>query len=58
MRGSGDRAVLHIRMTGTLGGVPVEQTMWQATLVRDGKAIWWAFFRSEREALEAVGLTE
>ena len=41
MRGSGDRAVLHFRMTGTLGGVPVEQTMWQATLVRDEKAIWW-----------------
>ena len=58
MRGSGDQAVLHFRMTGTLGGVPVEQTMWQATLVRDEKAIWWAFFRSEREALEAVGLAE
>ena len=59
MRGSGDRAVLHFRMTGTLSGVPVEQKMWQATRVRDGKAIfWWAFFRSEREALEAVGLSE
>jgi uncharacterized protein len=46
-RGSGDRGVIHIRMTGTLGGVPVEQTMWQATALRDGKVIWWAFFRSE-----------
>jgi ketosteroid isomerase-like protein len=58
VRGSGDRGVLHFRMTGTLGGVPVEQTMWQATRVRDGKAIWWAFFRNEREALEAMGLAE
>jgi hypothetical protein len=32
--------------------------MWQATALRDGKVIWWAFFRSEREALEAVGLRE
>jgi hypothetical protein len=45
-------------MTGTLGGVPVEQTMWQASLLRDGKVIWWASFRSEREALEAAGLRE
>jgi ketosteroid isomerase-like protein len=58
IRGSGDRGVLHFRMTGTLGSVPVEQTMWQAVALRDGKAIWWAFFRSEREALEAVGLAE
>jgi ketosteroid isomerase-like protein len=58
LRGSGDRGVIHFRMTGTLGSVPVEQTMWQAVVLRDGKLIWWAFFRSEREALEAVGLSE
>ena len=58
IRGSGDRGVTHLRMTGTLGGVPVEQTMWQASLLRDGKVIWWASFRSEREALEAAGLRE
>jgi hypothetical protein len=58
IRGSGDRGVLHFRMTGTLGGVPVEQTMWQVSALRDGKVIWWAFFRSEREALEAAGLSE
>ena len=56
VHGSGDRGVLHFRITGTLGGVPVEQTMWQVTLLRDGKVIWWAFFRSEREAFEAAGL--
>jgi ketosteroid isomerase-like protein len=58
IRGSGDRGVAHLRMTGTLGSVPVEQAMWQAIVLRDQKAIWWAFFRSEREALEAVGLRE
>jgi ketosteroid isomerase-like protein len=58
IRGSGDRGVMQFRMTGTLGSVPVEQTMWQAVVLRDGKLIWWAFFRSEHEALEAVGLRE
>jgi ketosteroid isomerase-like protein len=58
VRGSGDGGVAHFRMVGTLGSVPVEQTMWQAVVLRDGKLIWWAFFRSEREALEAVELSE
>jgi ketosteroid isomerase-like protein len=58
IRGSGDLGVLHFRMTGTLGGVPVEQAMWQAIKLRDQKAIWWAFFRTEREALDAAGLRE
>jgi SnoaL-like domain len=56
VRGSDERAVTKIRMTGTLGGVPVAQTMWQAARARDGKLRWWGFFRSEAEALEAVGL--
>jgi hypothetical protein len=32
--------------------------MWMAARLREGKLGWWAFFRSEREALEAVGLSE
>ena len=43
-RATGDRAVTHIRMAGTLSGVPVEQTMWQAVKLRDGKVAWWASF--------------
>jgi ketosteroid isomerase-like protein len=58
VRGSPERAVTNFRLTGTLGGVPVAQTMWQAAAARDGKLIWWAFFRTEREALDAVGLSE
>jgi hypothetical protein len=32
--------------------------MWMAARARDGKLGWWAFFRTEHEALEAVGLSE
>ena len=51
-----DRGVAKLRIEGTLGGVELSQTMWQAIVTRDGLAVWWRFFRSEREALEAVGL--
>jgi ketosteroid isomerase-like protein len=56
--GSHDRGVTTARMSVTLAGVPVAQTMWQAVTARDGKATWWGFFRSHAEALEAVGLSE
>jgi len=58
MRGSGDQAILKFRVTGTLAGVEVGQTMWQAARLRAGKLGWWAFFRTEHEALDAVGLRE
>ena len=38
--------------------VRVHVTDWQALTVRDGKAAWWAFFRTEAEALKAVGPAE
>ena len=53
-----DRGVVNFRMAGTLSGVPVEQTMWMGIKFRDGKVSWWTPFRTEREALEAVGLSE
>ena len=49
-------AVTHFRLVGTLGGIPMEQEMWQAVRARDGKLTWWATLRTEREALQAVGL--
>jgi ketosteroid isomerase-like protein len=58
VREAGDRGVTHFRMGGMLSGVPVEQTMWTAVKLRDGKVAWWATFRTEREALAAVGLRE
>jgi ketosteroid isomerase-like protein len=54
---AGNRGVARVRIAGRLSGVPVEQTMWQAVELRDGKAWRWGFFRSEREALEAAGLS-
>ena len=51
-----DRAVVHIRIAGTLGGVPVEQSTWQAVKAREGKVRWWALYRTEAGALDAVGL--
>jgi ketosteroid isomerase-like protein len=47
-------AVAQIRATGALGGAPVDQTVWQAATFRDGKLTWWAFFRTEQEAREAL----
>jgi ketosteroid isomerase-like protein len=58
VRTSGDRGVIKLRMSGTLGGVEVAQTMWQASRVRDGKVRWWAFFRTEEEALDAAALRD
>ena len=53
-----DRGVAMLRIEGTLSGVEVVQTMWQAIVLRDGKGVWWGFYRTEAEALEAVGLSE
>ena len=58
IQGSPEAAVTNFRMIGTLGGVPVAQKMWQAATAQDGRATWWGLFRSEAEALEAVGLRE
>lgn len=58
VRGFGGRGVAHVRMAGVLGGVPVELPMWLAASLREDKVSWWSFFRTESEALEAVGLSE
>jgi hypothetical protein len=36
----------------------MDQPVWQVADYRHGKVIWWRFFRSQAEALEAVGLPE
>ena len=53
----GDRMVIESRSlaTGQGSGVRTGQRFWQAAAVRDGRIVWWKFFRSEDEALEAVG---
>jgi hypothetical protein len=58
VRGPGERGVAHIRMDGTLGGVPLNLRMWLAARLREGSVTWWSWYRTEQEALEAVGLRD
>ena len=58
VRGTAEGGVSKLRMSGTLGGVTVRQTVWQAVRLRAGKVAWWRIFRTEREALDAAGLRE
>jgi ketosteroid isomerase-like protein len=58
VRESGDRAVVKSRLTATLADTELDQTMWMAARLREGKLGWWAFFRTEQEALEVAGLRE
>jgi ketosteroid isomerase-like protein len=58
IEGFRDRGIGRLRLAGSIGGVEVPQTMWMSWRVRDGLLVWWATFRTETEALEAVGLRE
>jgi ketosteroid isomerase-like protein len=58
VRGPGERGVAHIRMDGTLGGIPLSLSMWLAARLRDGRVTRWSWHRTEQEALAAVGLSE
>ncbi len=53
-----DRGITRLRLAGSIAGVEVPQTMWMAWRLRDGLILWWATYRTEAEALEAVGLSE
>jgi hypothetical protein len=39
------------------GAVPVDTTIWRVSRWRDGKCTWWGRFRSESDALQAMGLS-
>jgi|SRR5215216_2018244 len=56
----GDRAVVcnRLRARGVRSEVEVEDHFFHAIRLRNGKALWWAFYPSRAEALEAVGLRE
>ena len=51
-------AVVRNRAHGAASAAPVEQRLWIVGEWRNGKAIWWHTFRSEAEALKAMGLEE
>jgi uncharacterized protein len=56
----GDRAVVcnRMRARGSRSEVEVEVHFFHALRLRNGKAVWWDFYPSRAEALEAVGLRE
>ena len=43
---------------GAGGAAPVDMRVWRVARWRRQKCVWWGSFRSESEALEAVGLSE
>jgi ketosteroid isomerase-like protein len=51
-------ALVRIRGRGTGSELLAEGMSWQVTRWRDGRAIWFRDFRTEAEALEAVGQRE
>jgi ketosteroid isomerase-like protein len=51
-------AVLRVRGRGAGSDTPVDAAAWHVTRFRDGKCIAWRVYTSEREALEAVGLSK
>ncbi|CAN5233351.1 hypothetical protein BH24ACT23_BH24ACT23_08910 [soil metagenome] len=54
----GDRGYAELVVTGNVQGVDIPQTMWQAFVIRDGKAIWWTSFRTEAEAHKALEVAD
>jgi ketosteroid isomerase-like protein len=60
VRDFGDRVIAPVRVRGhgAEGGVPIDETLWQAIKLRDGRATWWRNFATEAEAVEAAGLRE
>jgi ketosteroid isomerase-like protein len=58
IRDLGDTVLARVVATYRPRGVEVPQTIWIIVRYRDGMAIWWQFFRTHAEALEAAGLSE
>jgi ketosteroid isomerase-like protein len=55
MRDLGEEAVLtELLVSGSAAGVQVDQSMWHAVQVRNGKAAWWGSFRTREEALRSL----
>jgi ketosteroid isomerase-like protein len=60
VRDLGEVTVARVRLRGQgmESDAPTEATLWEVVEWRRSKAIRWRHFRSEAEALEAVGLSE
>jgi ketosteroid isomerase-like protein len=51
-------ATLRLRGHGAGSDTPVDTTAWHVSRFRGGKCVGWRVYMSEREALEAVGMSE
>lgn len=56
----GDRILVRVRAegSGTGSGSRLERDWWQVVRVEDGRLRSWAFFRTQREALETLALSD
>jgi ketosteroid isomerase-like protein len=60
VRDLGDVTLAEVRGSGrgATSETPVEQRSWHVCEWRDGKIVLWRAYETQREALEAVGLSE
>jgi hypothetical protein len=60
VRDFGDSVVIALRVRGhgADSGVPIDEVLWQASKVRNGRVTWARNFGREADALEAAGLAE
>lgn len=60
VRDPGDLVIVKLRAHahGVGSAVPVDLDLWQVVEARHAKAIWWATYTSEAEALEAARLRQ
>jgi len=60
VRDHGDLTISAVRMRGhgAGGAAPVDMTIWRVARWRRQKCIWWGTFRTESDALEAMGLVQ
>jgi ketosteroid isomerase-like protein len=59
VRDAGNTTVSELRNSahGEGGAAPLEEFVWQVSEWRDGRVVRWQMYASEREALEAAGLS-
>ena len=50
----GDGAVTRVRVRGSVDAIGIEQTMWQAIVIRHERVSWWSTFRTGEEARAAL----
>ncbi len=53
-RGEGAVAQIHIRGRAAGSGTPLDQRVWLAARIRDGRCVWWGVSPDKESALEAV----